>query len=128
MQTILNLVLAAYGTPSDVRARLSDQVIATAQATEQAPIVAAARTFLEEKIKGLSEDEMISVTANISIVVTDPPALIVQRRADEQEAQAKEIRTREATIASREKEIAQLKTDLEAARQPKDTPPDIPQV
>lgn len=122
MKTLFNVVLAANGSPSEVKARINDQVQATAQAPEQAPIVAAVRDFVEKKLAGVSEDETLSVTANVAIVVSDPPAIVIQKREDEKAIQDREIRIRETTIADRDKQIAQLKADLEALKPKAETP------
>lgn len=115
MKTILNVMLAANGSPSEVKARINDQVQATAQSAEQAPLVAPLRDFLDKKLSGVSEDETLSVTASISMIITDPPAIVVQKREAEKEANEQRAREVAAKIADFQQQIADLTAQLEAA-------------
>lgn len=116
MKTLLNLVLAANGSPSEVKARINDQVQATSQSAEQAPLAAPVRDFLEKKLSGVSEDETLSVSATIAIIITDPPAILVEKRAAEKEAHEKEVRSITARLTDAEKQVAELTQALEAAK------------
>lgn len=118
MRTLIDVSLGAHGSPTEVKARIADQVRALASTQEQAPIASAINTFVASKLEGVSEDDTLSVQASVAIVVSDAPATVVAKREAEKEAHGKEIRQREATIADRDKQIEALRAELAAAKTP----------
>lgn len=121
MKNLLNVALSAAGTPSEVKERIGGQVEAIAKAPEQAPIAAAVRAMIDKTIAGVSEDETISVSANVSIDIQDVPAIVTARQQAERDAHATEKRTIETQLAAAKKELEHARAVIEAAKQPATT-------
>lgn len=81
MRKLLDLTLSAGGSPSDVKARITDQVKALAEGSaDQTAALAAARSYIEAALTGISEDDTLAVTASITISVTDAPPTVVAKK------------------------------------------------
>lgn len=98
MKHVMNVSIAASGSPSEVRERVAGQVQALGETPDQSAIVAAARMIIDKATAGVSEDDTISVQATVSIAIMDAPATVAQRRSALQEAADKKIAVLEAEL------------------------------
>jgi hypothetical protein len=119
MKTILNVTLSASGKLSEVKARLLDQAQAAAPADPQT--VGAVKSYLEKALEGVSEDDTLTVRANITASVAKEPDIVTAERQAQLDAiAAKDLRLAQA--AKREEELtaqlAEARAALEAAKVP----------
>jgi hypothetical protein len=117
MPTRLHATLSASGSPSEVKARIDDQIKGTA-AVDQAAALGAIRTFIEKSIADVTEDETVAVSAVVTVNVAPIPAIV---HAKVQAAVEKQT-VAETTVASLRAELEKAKAALEAATAPPAAP------
>lgn len=114
MKTILNVVLAASGSPNEVKERITDQVKANiGAAADQAQVASGVRQFIDKALDGVSEDETVSAKAEISIVVADVPAIVNARVTAAQEAADTKVRALTAERDAKERQLNERIAELD---------------
>lgn len=114
MDTLLNASLSAAGSPSEVKARINDQVKLAGESGERAAVLGAARAFVEKSLVDVSEDKTIAVSASVVITVTDEPAIVTAKNQAILDAKDAAERVAEGLRG----ELAKLKEELAKALTP----------
>lgn len=132
MQKLLDIALAASGSPNEVKEKIAAQVQAVA-GDGQAGIIAALRQFIDKRVEGVSEDDTISVTATATIDVHDVPPIVTARQQAAVDAFAREKRGLQAELAQAKAafqseviEVERLTTLVTEMQEAAALPPDSP--